>query len=266
MKLNKTVQCDGYEWQGKDAVLFTLSGCTVREATALEEPYIVYEDDGETAVADFTGLELTGAGTFGRSSVQLRASRELSTDAREAIHAVEQNVAALSGTVDTVSAKADTAQTAAEQAQTAAETAQAAANPQVVTFARMAVPGMAAEMTVSEGASVSTLWPEKRVGDTVKLKDFFWYGGELYRCNQPDLTITEGQTPDMNLPALYGHVSVAPDGLLIWDADDLTGAPDIYNTGTRVHYPDADGPVYVSGRDGNTSTPGTDQWWTLEAE
>ena len=151
-------------------------------------------------------------------------------------------------------------------AQTAAETAQQAANPQVVTFARMALPDMAAEMTVSEGASVSTLWPERKVGDTVKLKDFFWYAGELYRCNQPELTITEGQTPDMNLPALYGHVSVAPDGLLIWDADDLTGAPDIYNTGVKVHYPDADGPVYVSGRDGNTSTPGTDQWWTLETE
>ena len=259
MKLNKTLQCDLYEWQGKDAVLFTLSGCTVREATALDEPYIVYGDDGETVIADFTGLELTGAGTFGRSSVQLRASRELSTDAREAIHAVEQNVAVLSSAVDTASAKADSAQTAAE-------TAQQAANPQVVTFARMALPDMAAEMTVSEGASVSTLWPERKVGDTVKLKDFFWYAGELYRCNQPELTITEGQTPDMNLPALYGHVSVAPDGLLIWDADDLTGAPDIYNTGVKVHYPDADGPVYVSGRDGNTSTPGTDQWWTLETE
>lgn len=259
MKLNKTIQCDLYEWDGKDAVLFTLSGCTVREATALEEPYIVYEDDGETVVADFTGLELTGAGNFGRSSVQLRASRELSTDAREAIHAVEQNVAVLSSAVDTASAKADTAQTTAEQA---AE----GANPQVVTFAKMALPSMAADMTIAEGASVATLWPEKKVGDTVNLKDFFWYEGELYRCNQPELTITEGQTPDMGLPALYGHVSVAPDGILIWDGDALSGAPDIYNTGVKVHYPDADGPVYVSGRDGNTSTPGTDQWWTLAEE
>ena len=264
MKLNGTVQCDGYEPIGKDGVLFMLSGATIAQAAAIEPPYIVYQDDGETVAADFTGMQCTGVYLFGDSgSVQLRAARQLETQAAEAIHAVEQNVAALSGTVDTVSAKADTAQTAAEQAQTAAETAQAAANPQVVTFARMAVPSMAAEMTVSEGASVSTLWPEKKVGDTVKLKDFFWYGGELYRCNQSELTITEGQTPDMNLPALYGHVSVAPDGLLIWDADDLTGAPDIYNTGTRVHYPDAEGPIYASKRDGNTSEPGTDEWWAL---
>ena len=152
----------------------------------------------------------------------------------------------------------------AYEARNTAKDAIASANPQLITFARMAVLPMAEGMTVAQGASVSTLWPEKRVGDTVKLKDFFWYEGELYRCNQPELTITEGQTPDMNLPALYGHVSVAPDGVLIWDADDLTGAPDIYNTGVRVHYPDADGPIYVSKRDGNTSTPGTDQWWTLE--
>ena len=151
----------------------------------------------------------------------------------------------------------------AYEARNTAKDAMASANPQLITFARMALPSMAEGMTVSEGASVSTLWPERKVGDTVKLKDFFWYAGELYRCNQPELTITEGQTPDMNLPALYGHVSVASDGVLIWDADDLTGAPDIYNTGVRVHYPDADGPIYVSKRDGNTSEPGTDEWWEL---
>ena len=153
------------------------------------------------------------------------------------------------------------ARAAAEEAREAAE--RAGTGPQVMAFARMAVIPMAADMTVAEGASVYILWPEKRVGDAVKLGDFFWFGGELYRCNQPELTITAGQEPDKNLPALYGHVSVAPDGVLVWDADDLTGAPDIYNTGARAHYPDADGPVYVSKRDGNTSTPGTDQWWAL---
>lgn len=156
------------------------------------------------------------------------------------------------------------ARSAAAEAKAAAE--QAGTDPQVMAFARMAVIPMAADMTVSEGASVSALWPERHVGDTVKLKDFFWYGGELYRCNQPELTITAGQEPDKGLPALYGHVTVAPDGVLVWDADDLTGAPDIYNTGMRVHYPDADGPVYVSGRDGNTSEPGTDEWWTLKED
>lgn len=160
--------------------------------------------------------------------------------------------------VEDVAAEART--TAAEAKEVASR---AGADPALMAFARMAVLPMAADMTVSEGASVAKLWPERGVGDTVKLKDFFWYGGGLYRCNQPELAITEGQTPDMDLPALYTHIDVADDGILVWDADDLTGAPDIYNTGVKVHYPDADGPVYVSGRDGNTSTPGTDQWWTL---
>lgn len=158
-------------------------------------------------------------------------------------------------------AAADAASKSAAEAKEAAS--QAGTDPQVMAFARMAVLPMAADMTVSEGASVSILWPERHVGDAVRLGDFFWYGGELYRCNQPELTITAGQEPDKNLPTLYGHVSVAADGVLVWDADDLTGAPDIYNTGVKVHYPDADGPVYVSGRDGNTSSPGTDEWWTL---
>lgn len=246
------IPCDGIKWQGKDSVEFSLA-CTYDEAASIRAPLVVTEG-GET-VASFEGMEPMGVWPSGES-FRLRASRELSEASAGAIHALEDNVGALSAKVTATDAKAD-------EAKTAAETASAAANPQVVTFARMAVPSMAAGMTVSEGASVSTLWPERRVGDTVKLKDFFWYEGELYRCNQPELTITEGQTPDMNLPALYGHVSVASDGILVWDADDLTGAPDIYNTGVEVHYPDADGPVYVSGRDGNTSTPSTDQWWTL---
>ena len=163
--------------------------------------------------------------------------------------------------MDELTARVEAVEDTANVALSTAEAASAGANPQIATFARMAVAPMAASMTIAEGASVSTLWPERKVGDTVKLGDFFWYGGELYRCNQPELTITAGQTPDMNLPALYAHVSVAPDGILVWDANDLTGAPDIYNTGVRVHHPGADGAIYASKRDGNTSEPGTDEWW-----
>lgn len=254
MKLNG-IRCDGYTQRGKDWWVFTLSETTIEDAAALDgQDLVVTDDEGET-VASFAGYAVMGVERL-NDSVVLTAARALEPAAEEAIEAVEANVSVLSKQMETVSSKADAAQTAAD-------TAQAAANPQVVTFARMAVAPMAADMTVSEGASVSTLWPEKKVGDVVNLKDFFWYGGELYRCNQPELTITAGQEPDKNLPALYGHIAVASDGILIWDADDLTGAPDIYNTGVKVHHPDADGPIYVSKRDGNTSEPGTDEWWGL---
>ena len=251
------IRCDGFVATGKDGAEFSLSDTTVVDAAALDgQDLEVTEDDGETLVASFAGFGVTGVWESS-GSVRLRAARQLSTEAAEAIHAVEQNMTVLTGKVTAAEAKADEAVETASQAGT---------DPQVMTFARMAVLPMAADMTISEGASVAKLWPERWVGDTVKLKDFFWYGGELYRCNQPELTITEGQTPDMDLPALYTHIDVADDGILVYDADDLTGAPDIYNTGVKVHYPDADGPVYVSGRDGNTSVPGTDQWWTLVEE
>ena len=254
MKLN------GYTLGGysarSDEASFSLDGCTIEQAAALDgETLTVTNDEGET-VEVFEGYVLASVAVSGES-VRVRAIRRVEESAEAAIHALEENVRLVRET-------ATATQAVANEAKQSAEAAVESANPQVVTFARMALPSMAEGMTISEGASVSSLWPEKKVGDTVKLKDFFWYAGELYRCNQPELTITEGQTPDMNLPALYGHVSVAPDGILVWDADDLTGAPDIYNTGVEVHYPDASGPVYVSGRDGNTSTPGTDQWWTLK--
>ena len=252
MKLNE-LALGGYSARG-DELTVSLAA-TVEEAAALDgEKLTVYNDDGEE-IEVFEGYVVASISVSGES-VRVRLIRRVEESAEAAIRALEENVRLVRET-------ASATQAVANEAKQSAEAAAKSANPQVVTFARMALPSMAEGMTISEGASVSTLWPEKRVGDTVKLKEFFWYAGELYRCNQQELTITEGQTPDMNLPALYGHVSVAPDGILVWDADDLTGAPDIYNTGVEVHYPDADGPVYVSKRDGNTSEPGTDEWWEL---
>ena len=34
--------------------------------------------------------------------------------------------------------------------------------------------------------------------------------------------------------------------------------------GERAHYPGEGGEIWVSGRDGNTSEPGTDEWWERE--
>ena len=253
MKLNG-LTLGGYSARGYE--LTASLEATVEQAAALDGERLTVTDDAGGTVEVFEGYEVASISVSGEF-VRVRLIRRVEESAEAAIRALEENVRVVRET-------ATATQAVANEAKQSAEAAAESANPQVVTFARMAVAPMAADMTVAEGASVSTLWPERKVGDTVKLKDFFWYAGELYRCNQPELTIAEGQTPDMNLPALYGHVSVASDGILIWDADDLTGAPDIYNTGVEVHYPDASGPVYVSGRDGNTSTPGTDQWWTLK--
>lgn len=278
------IRLTGYS-STEDSAQFELAGTTVKDVAALDGQLLTVTDDEGGEVEAYVGYSIAYIQVEDDGTIRMRAVKVMDDTTAAAIEALSQKVdaaekraeesatkaedaktvASTAGTVATEAKdEAKAAKTAAEEAKSIAE--QAGSDPQVTAFARMAVLPMAADMTVSEGASVFTLWPERRVGDTVKLKDFFWYGGELYRCNQTELTITEGQEPDKNLPALYGHVSVAQDGILVWDADDLTGAPDIYNTGTPVHYPDAEGPVYVSGRDGNTSVPGQDEWWTLRDE
>ena len=262
MKLNGTVQCDGYEPIGKDGVLFMLSGATIAQAAAIEPPYIVYRDDGETVAADFTGMECTGVYLFGDSgSVQLRAARELSTDAREAIRAVEGNLTALTATVDAVDGKADTAQAAAETAQQAAEQAQASASPAVRAASALYVNASTA-LTNSQLGDVRDLIEDFVQGGEYAKGAIRRYDGKYWRMAQ-DINSTTSQTylPGTGTESLYTLIDLAPDGIRIWHTP--TDATNSFALGEKAHYPDAEGPVYVSKRNGNTSEPGTDQWWEL---
>lgn len=44
----------------------------------------------------------------------------------------------------------------------------------------------------------------------------------------------------------------------------VTDATNLFDLGEKCHYPDADGPIYVSKRNGNDSEPTKDEWWVLE--
>ena len=81
------------------------------------------------------------------------------------------------------------------------------------------------------------------------------HGGKLYRCVQAH-TSQEGWEPDKT-PALWTEVA-KPGEIPVWRQP--TGAQDAYNKGDRVHYPDADGPVYESTVDGNVWEPGVYGW------
>lgn len=76
------------------------------------------------------------------------------------------------------------------------------------------------------------------------------YGEKLYRCEQSH-TAQEGWEPDKT-PALWTEVA-KPGEIPVWRQP--TGAQDAYNKGDRVHYPDADGPVYESTMDNNVWSP-----------
>ena len=245
------IPCDGFKWQGKDSVEFSLA-CTYDEAASVRAPLVVTE--GGKTVASFEGMEPMGVWPSGES-YRLRASRELSTDAKDAIHAVEANLGVLSAQVTATDAKAD-------EAKATAQTAAEGANPQVATFARMQLPAMAATLTDEQALSVSTLWPEwSAAGVSYKVDDVVQHADHLWRCEQAH-TSQESWTPDA-APSLWSQIDIAEDGVDVWTQP--TGAHNAYNVGDRVHYPTADGPIYVSTIDGNTWAPDAyPQGWQLE--
>ena len=88
------------------------------------------------------------------------------------------------------------------------------------------------------------------------------YDGKFYRMAQKiDSTTSQTYLPGTGTESLYTLIDLAPDGIRVWHAP--TDATNSFALGERCHYPDADGPIYVSKRDGNTSEPGTDEWWEL---
>ena len=83
------------------------------------------------------------------------------------------------------------------------------------------------------------------------------YGADLYRVEQSHTT-QAGWTPDIT-PALYTKVA-EPGEIPVWRQP--TRAQDAYMIGDKVHFPDADGPVYESMVDNNVWSP-ADYGWEL---
>lgn len=81
------------------------------------------------------------------------------------------------------------------------------------------------------------------------------YDGKLYKCVQAH-TSQDQWTPDVT-PALW--VDVAEPGTIpVWRQP--TGVQDAYMTGDKVHYPDEQGPIFISTVDYNTWAPGVYGW------
>lgn len=81
------------------------------------------------------------------------------------------------------------------------------------------------------------------------------YEDKLYRCEQPHTSQAGWEPP--NVPALWTEVA-KPGEIPVWKQP--SGAQDAYMRGDKVHYPDADGPVYESDVDNNTWEPGVYGW------
>lgn len=90
--------------------------------------------------------------------------------------------------------------------------------------------------------------------DVVKDERYQW-AGKLWKCVQSHHTQADW-TPDM-APALWTEVA-KPGEIPVWKQP--TGAQDAYMKGDKVHFPDENGPVYVSTVDNNTWAPNVYGW------
>ena len=113
----------------------------------------------------------------------------------------------------------------------------------------------AVSLSDTDALDAVELFPVWAVGTEYSVNDRVRYGSTLYRCVQAH-SAQQNWTPDIT-PALWTEVA-EPGTIPVWKQP--TGAQDAYMTGDKVHYPDADGPVYVSTLDNNTWPPDIFGW------
>ena len=113
--------------------------------------------------------------------------------------------------------------------------------------------------TLAEFDGAEDVIDEWVVGNAYYIGDMVMYEEQQYECIQSH-TSQEGYEPDSN-PALWSPYSEGDDGIPVWSQPDSTNP---YMTGDKVHYPDADGPVYESLIDNNVFSPEAyPQGWQL---
>ena len=133
---------------------------------------------------------------------------------------------------------------------------------QIRAAARISVQSAAATLSDSQVAEVSSLLREWREGAKFAKDEPFTHEGRTYRAAQGITGQSQYEPGGDGLESLFYEIVIAPDGIIVWQMPK--GGHDSPDFGDKRHYPDEDGPVYVSKRDGNTSVPGTDEWWELD--
>ena len=104
------------------------------------------------------------------------------------------------------------------------------------------------------------LFPSWAADKAYAVDDRVRYNFTLYKCVQAHTSQIGWEPP--NVPALWTEVA-KPGEIPVWKQP--TGAQDAYMAGDKVHYPDKDGPVYVSTLDYNTYAPDIYGWEAFNA-
>lgn len=122
---------------------------------------------------------------------------------------------------------------------------------------RKALQFFAKTLDDEDALEVACVFPVWAVGIDVQINDIYSYGvngvgdPQLYRSLIAHKTQADW-TPDI-APSLWFPIGIGGDGIPVWSQP--VGAADAYMTGNRVHYPDADSPVYESTIDNNIWSP-----------
>lgn len=112
-----------------------------------------------------------------------------------------------------------------------------------------------ASLDDADALTAVELFPTWKADTAYALDARVRYGETLYKCVQAH-TSQSDWTPDVT-PNMWTEVA-EPGTIPVWRQP--TGAQDAYRIGDKVHYPDADGPVYVCTLDYNIYAPDVAGW------
>ena len=231
-----------------DEASFSLDGCTIEEAAALDgETLTVTNDEGE-AVEVFEGYVLASVAVSGES-VRVRAIRKVEESAEAAIRALEENVRIVRETSAATQAVANEAKEIASQA---------GIDPQLKVLATLQVSTMSFDKTpCDEVVKFVDYWPEWKPDTAYKHNAPLTYHGRKFRVSK-DLT-SQAIYPPGTAESEYYEVTLAPDGIIIWY--NVGGEYNMVYKGERRHYPDAGGPVYEALENTSYSPDAYPQHW-----
>lgn len=273
------IRLTGYS-STEDAAQFELAETTVKEVAALDGQLLAVTEDDGTEVEAFVGYSVDYIKREDEI-IRMRAVKTMDDTTAAAIEQLTQKVEAADAKAADAKTKAEQSATVAIEAKTQADDAKAKADEaksqaaEAKSIAEQAgtSPSVRAASAMYVNATALT---NTQLGDVRELIEDFVpgaacgkglarrYEGKYYRMAQ-EISAQTSQTyqPGTGTESLYTLIDLAPDGIRIWHQP--TNAEDSFTFGEKAHYPDAEGPIYVSQRVGNTSVPGADEWWVLES-
>lgn len=111
-----------------------------------------------------------------------------------------------------------------------------------------------------QAVEIPNVFPAWKIGKEYAVGYRVNYQDILYKCLQAH-TSQDDWTPDTSASLWARLLNPDPEVIPVWEQPDSTNA---YMTGDRVHYPDADGPIYESTIDNNIWSPESyPQGWQL---